>query len=230
MHVKSLRPVVKVISSSPPSSPSSLTAVWTSSIATSYCCEQRRPSVDFNRKWVRLSQRDIWRNYKPRCKPRVKGWVKSSYLASKKRYECQWSSFTRDQLSQGVGGVRACSCLWVCVIIRLRQGWWGACVIVKCALSVCVCLCWQGGRLGTGPCWLGSCSDTESDATRENRQVLCAGSLESRPWDMLPLHRHHDVARHTHAHTVHMYTHTIPVCTHAHIFYSVLSVPLNTLI
>lgn len=132
MHVKSLRPVVKVISSSPPASSSSLTAVWTSSVATSNCCEI------FNRKWVRLSQRDVWRNYKPRCKPGAKGWVKSSYLASKKRYECQWSSLTRAQLSQGVGGVRACPCLWMCVIIRLRQGWWGACAIVKCAPSVCL--------------------------------------------------------------------------------------------
>lgn len=61
----------------------------------------------------------------------------------------------------------------------------------------CVCVCWQGGWLGTVPCWLGSCSDTESDATRENRQVLCTGS---KPRDMLPKHRHHHEHRCTFVH------------------------------
>lgn len=108
----------------------------------------------------------------------------------------------------------ACACLRVCVIIRLRQGWWSACVIVK---RVCVSLgvCWQGGWLGTGPCWLGNCSDTESDATRENRQVLCTRSSESRPWDTLPQHRHHYEARRTHH--AHVYTH-VPVCIRALLF------------
>lgn len=45
-------------------------------------------------------------------------------------------------------------------------------VRVRLSSAVCVCVCWQGGWLGTVPCWLGSCSDTESDATGENRQLI----------------------------------------------------------
>lgn len=169
--------------------------------------KKRRPAVGFNRKWVTLSQTQIWRKRKPCCKPGVKGWVESSYFVSKEPYECQWSSLTTDQLSQGVGGVCVRVCSWVCVIIRLRQGWWGACV--------CVCVHWQGGWLGIGPCWLGSCSDTESDATRENRQVLCTMSSESRPRDTLPPHCHHYEAQHTPRTRVRTCTRVYP-CAHTY--------------
>lgn len=90
---------------------SSSSSLQTSSGAGTHESEQKRPAVDFNCEWLSMSQREIWRKHEPCCKPRLKGWVKSSYFVSKKPYECQWSSLTRVQLSQGAGGVRDFECV-----------------------------------------------------------------------------------------------------------------------
>lgn len=77
------------------------------------------------------------------------GGVKFSYFVIERQSECRWPSLTWDQVSRGVGGESDCECY-----IQPRQDWWSACEVVKRTV------CWQGGWLGTVPCWRGSCSDT----------------------------------------------------------------------
>lgn len=54
---------------------------------------------------------------------------KSSYLQAAGQLGRQWSRLAGGSAFPGCRGrARACACLWVCVIIRLRQrGWWGEC-------------------------------------------------------------------------------------------------------
>lgn len=169
MHVEALRPAVKVISPSPPSSSSSsfAAAAWTSSEARARESEQRQPAAGFNREWVRRSEG-----------------VSGSKLFCEQG--AVWMSVIQLNKRSAFPGCWCCACLWVCVIIRFRQGCMFDCQV--CSSHVRVCVCVLTGRVAghrallTGELlrhWL-RCHQGEQ-----------TGALYREPWDTLPQHCHH---------------------------------------